>query len=145
MTKPPLEKSVFIQVPCQRAFDAFFDGADLRHWWRTDREILALREDGLYALHWSSQDKEYALFGRIRELQAARQFQLASLFYFPPGEQNVGPMDVWIRFEPEDEGTRIQVLQTGFGEGPFWDRYYEDAQSGWENALQSLKNYLEER
>ena len=54
-----------------------------------------------------------------------------------------GPTHVAVTFEPEREGTRLRLVQSGFGDGPEWDEWYENFDAGWAHLLARLATAAE--
>lgn len=43
---------------------------------------------------------------------------------------------------PEGQGTRLVLVETGFGEGPWWDVLIEEEREGWDETLARLERLL---
>jgi uncharacterized protein YndB with AHSA1/START domain len=54
-----------------------------------------------------------------------------------------GPSRLEVTIEPEEDGSLVRLVQSGFGEGPEWDEQYEAMLSGWMVAMAILKLFLE--
>ena len=65
-------------------------------------------------------------------------FFLAEAFWQPPDGEPIGPMALEVHARPHGNGrvTMLTVRQSGEGEGPRWERYFQIMGHGWEGALQ---------
>ena len=54
-------------------------------------------------------------------------------------------MALEVQCRPHGNGrqTMLTVRQSGEGEGPRWERYFEIMGRGWEGALQEMKDYMD--
>jgi len=59
------------------------------------------------------------------------------------GKDALGATQVEISLEPAGEGTHVQVVQSGFGEGKEWDASRELAAGGWETGLENLESIFD--
>ena len=148
-----VERTVIIQAPPERVVAAFFDAADLAHWWQVVRSVTVPRPLGTYAVEWESTDYRDELLGRlggifhgtIMEFRPGVEFFVADAYWQPPEGEAIGPMALEVQCRPQGGPhiTRLSVRQTGADDGARWERYFEVVAAGWQRALAELKNYLD--
>ena len=82
-------------------------------------------------------------YGAGRHANAA--FFVAEAYWQPPDGEPIGPMALEVHCRPHGNGrsTMVSVRQSGQGEGPRWQRYFEIMGHGWEGALQEMKDYMD--
>lgn len=148
-----VKRSLLIQAPPARVLAAFFDTRDLAGWWRVVRAVTVARPLGLYAVEWEStpfKDEVLrrlggAFHGTIIDYRANAAFFVAEAYWQPPDGEPIGPMALEVHCRPHGNGrsTMVSVRQSGQGEGPRWQRYFEIMGHGWEGALQEMKDYMD--
>jgi uncharacterized protein YndB with AHSA1/START domain len=155
-----LDLTVVIHAPQDLVLKAFFDNDALGAWWSTARSVTIPRVLGPYVVEWQPTDFRDAVFGRlggvlrgtVMQFDATTGFFLADVFWLPPDSDPVGPMTLEVVCravsQPEGNGTHVgnttvHVRQTGFEDSPRWRHYYELINTGWEQALRSMKMLLE--
>jgi hypothetical protein len=52
-------------------------------------------------------------------------------------------LEVHCRPHGNARATMVTVKQSGEGEGPRWERYFDIMRRGWEGALQEMKDYID--
>lgn len=60
------------------------------------------------------------------------------------GGDNPDSLVTTVTIEPEGHGTRVVVVQSGFGVGPDWDALFEGFSAGWSFILENLRRFLAE-
>ncbi len=146
-------RSQLIPAPPARVIAAFFEDADLRQWWQVSRSLTVPRALGMYAIEWQSTDFTDDVLGRlggafhgtIIDYRPHAAFFLADVFWQPPDGDPIGPMALEVQARPHGNGrqTMLTVRQSGEGEGPRWERYFEIMDRGWEGALDELKHFMD--
>jgi uncharacterized protein YndB with AHSA1/START domain len=146
-------RTQLIQAPPARVMAAFFNEADLKAWWSTSRSLTVQRPLGMYAVEWEPTEFRDALLGRlggafhgtIIDYRPNAAFFLAEAFWQPPDGDPIGPMALEVQARPHSNGraTMLTVRQSGEGEGPRWERYFQIMGHGWEGALQELKDFMD--
>jgi uncharacterized protein YndB with AHSA1/START domain len=148
-----LECSVLINAAPDRILKAFFDSHALNAWWGVAHAVTAPRPLGPYALEWSPSEFRDEVLGTLGgifrgtvvQFDSGSGFFVADVFWLPPEGDPIGPMALEVTVTPNEGGaTRVDVRQSGFEDGIRWRRYYEVVGLGWERALASLKNLLEQ-
>ena len=148
-----LTRTQLVQAPPARVMQAFFNEADLRGWWQVTRAFAVPRPLGVYAIEWESTDFKYdtlgrlggSLHGMVIDMRPGASFFLANMYWQPPDGDPIGPMALEVQCRPHGNGrqTMVTVKQSGEGEGPRWERYFQIMTRGWEAALQEMKDYID--
>jgi uncharacterized protein YndB with AHSA1/START domain len=146
-------RTQLIAAPPARVMQAFFDDADLKRWWGVSRAVTVARALGMYAIEWRSTDFKDDVLGRlggafhgtIIDYRPNAAFFLAEAFWQPPDGDPIGPMALEVHARPQGNGrqTMLTVRQSGEGEGPRWERYFQIVDRGWEGALLELKEFMD--
>jgi uncharacterized protein YndB with AHSA1/START domain len=146
-------RTQLIQAPPARVMQAFFSDVDLKHWWQVTRVFAVARPLGMYAIEWESTDFKDEILGRlggsfhgtIIDYRPNAAFFLADTYWQPPDGDPIGPMALEVHCRPQGNGrqTMVTVRQSGEGEGPRWERYFQIMTRGWEGALQEMKDYID--
>ena len=86
-----------------------------------------------------------AFHGTVIDYRPNAAIFLADAFWQPPDGDPIGPMALEVQARPHGNGrmTSLTVRQSGEGEGPRWERYFQIMGRGWEGALQALKDYMD--
>lgn len=161
-----LNLTITIAAPPGPILAAFFDAPALARWWQVVRTVATPRPLGAYAVEWAPTEFRDDLLGRLGgvfhgtviQYQAGRGFFVADAYWLPPDTEPIGPMALEVSCGPvdsrgwsrlrrpgtNDAATELRVIQNGFEESPRWRRYYEVIGAGWQRALESLRDYVEE-
>ena len=152
-TRLDVTRTELIQAPPARVLAAFFDGKDLADWWQVTRSVTVARPLGTYAIEWESTDFKDDVLGRlggtfhgtIIDYRANGAFFIGEAYWQPPDGEPIGPMALEVHCRPHGNGrsTMLTVRQSGEGEGPRWERYFEIMSRGWEFALLDMKAFME--
>lgn len=145
------EHSILITVAPTRVLAAFFDPAALVAWWKTSRSVTTPRVLGVYAVEWAPIPGEDEVlghlggvfYGSILDYRPSQEFFVGDAWWLPPDGDPLGPMALEVRCEMAGPACRLIVTQSGFDEGPRWDRYYDVIAAGWKASLTRLKTLLE--
>ncbi len=148
-----VKRSLVIQAPPARVLAAFFDSKDLAGWWQVVRAVTVPRPMGMYAIEWESTPFSDDVLGRlggtfhgtIIDYRPNGAFFVAEAYWQPPDGDPIGPMALEVHCRPHGNGraTMLTVRQSGEGDGPRWQRYFEIMGHGWEGALQEMKDYMD--
>lgn len=148
-----ITRTQLIQAPPARVMQAFFTDTDLKGWWQVTRAFTVARTLGMYAIEWESTDFKDEILGRlggsfygmIMDYRPNAAFFLAEAYWQPPDGEPIGPMALEVQCRPHGNGrqTMITVRQSGEGEGPRWERYFQIMNRGWEGALSEMKSYID--
>jgi len=152
-----LERTLTINAPPDRVLNAFFDADALRTWWGAVNAVTMPRTLGPYAIEWPTSELRDEVLGplggifrgNVMQFESGAGFFVADLFWLPPEGDPIGPMglDVAVSLSPasrlEIAVTELRVTQSGFEDNARWRRYYEVIGLGWDRALRTLKQLLE--
>ena len=148
-----ITRSQLIQAPPARVMAAFFSDQDLKNWWQVTRAFTVPRPLGMYAIEWDTTTFKDDVLGRlggafhgtIIDYRRHAAFFIAEAFWQPPDGDPIGPMALEVQARPQGNGrlTMLTVRQSGEGEGPRWERYFQIMGRGWEGALQEMKDYMD--
>jgi uncharacterized protein YndB with AHSA1/START domain len=147
-----IDTNLTIVAPREQVLEAFFDPEALVAWWQVKRSVCMPRPLGTYAVEWTPTDWRDdvlgrlggALHGTVMEFKTGREFFLADTYWTPPDGGPIGPMALEVTCSKSRWGTELHLRQSGFEESARWRRYYEVITPGWEQALKSLKGWLED-
>ena len=152
-TRLDVTRTELIQAPPARVLAAFFDSRDLADWWQVTRSVTVARPLGTYAIEWASTDFKDDVLGRlggtfhgtIIDYRANGTFFIGEAYWQPPDGEPLGPMALEVHCRPHGNGrsTMLTVRQSGDGEGPRWERYFEIMSRGWEFALLDMKSFMQ--
>lgn len=129
-----IEQTVVVAVPVERAWQAFTDSEERSKWEAPEYQIDPRPGGKLrYSIPpWPAVD------GEVLEVDPGRRLVAT---------EGVGILDgatrVTVTFEDAGTGTRITVVQSGFGTGASWQDALESHGRGWARALRDLVLYLE--
>lgn len=130
---------------------AFFDPAALASWWQTRHSVTTPRVLGVYAVEWApTADQDDVLgrlggvfYGIVIDYKPGRELFIGDAWWLPPDAEPLGPMALEVRCAMDGPACRLHVAQSGFADGPRWDRYYDVVASGWRASLAKLKALAE--
>jgi len=129
-----VEHTFVVAVPVERAWSAFTDSHERSQWEAPEYEIDP-QPGG--KLHWRIPPWP-TVEGEVLEVEPNRRLVMSE------GEGVIeGATRVTVTFESVDDGTRITVVQAGFGDGARWRDQLEGHHYGWELAIRDLVLYLE--
>jgi uncharacterized protein YndB with AHSA1/START domain len=129
-----VEQTFVVAVPVERAWQAFTDATECAKWQAPEYEIDP-RPGG--KLRWTIPPWD-AVHGEVLEVEPGRRLVTTE------GEGVLdGTTRVTVTFESVTAGTRITVVQSGFGTGAAWDDQLEGHRHGWAQAIRDLVLYLE--
>ena len=134
-----------------RVLGAFFDPEALSAWWQVSRSVTTPRPLGAYAIDWGATGDEDEILGALGgvfhgtviDFQPGKEAFIADAWWLPPSGEPLGPMALEIRCAMDGPACRLTVRQSGFGDGPRWQRYREVIARGWQASLAALKTHAE--
>ena len=146
------EHVVQIAATPTQVLAAFFDPEALAAWWKATRAVTTPRPLGIYAVEWqTSPVRDDVLgslggvfYGTVMEFRNGREFFLADAYWLPPQSPPIGPMALEVSCRVDGPGTQLRVRQSAAEDGVRWQRYNELIAEGWEESLDTLKQYLEQ-
>jgi uncharacterized protein YndB with AHSA1/START domain len=154
---PNFTHSLVIGASPARVLGAFFDPIVLAVWWQTARSVTTPALFGAYAVEWDTTEYRDEILGplggtfhgTVVEYKPGHEFFVADAFWIPPEGDPIGPMALEVVCEPHPPKrppaptTLLRVSQRGYEESDRWARYYDVITTGWQQALESMKTYLE--
>lgn len=137
-----IERSLFVRAERGAVYDLFATKKGLESWFPTKAEVGAKPGDP-YRLLFSG--PEHAEPVRIdgRLLEAKKGERLAFLWRSGARPSKARPTIVTVDFAEAPGGTRVTLVESGFGEGPEWDAHYLENSEGWASELDKIFPVLE--
>lgn len=135
---PPVRKSVLVPWPVERAFHRFT--TDIADWWplsthsvgRSESRTVAFESRVGGRLFETLQDGTEAEWGRVTVWEPPSRVA----FTWYPGRDEETGQNVEVTFHPEDEGTRVELVHTGWERIPDKPRETrDDYDSGWDFVI----------
>ena len=117
--------------------DVYYAVSTSQGWrdWLVDAAYFRATPGGSFHLSW---DTGWYVSGTVEVLEKPSKVILEWR-----GKDAPGTTPVAITLEPAGEGTRVQIVQSGFGEGKRWDASKELAAGGWETGLENLESIFD--
>lgn len=141
-----VRREVVVRAEPARVFSAFTDIHDVLAWF-ADGAVIGRRVGGNWGLGWyadEDSDEGYHVLGTFEVYEPASRLVVRDLTFSTPEGESWSGMRLSVRFEAEEGGTRVTILQDGIGSGPSWDGYAAGLGPGWERSLADLRAWLEE-
>jgi uncharacterized protein YndB with AHSA1/START domain len=140
-----VEASVIINKPPAVVLAAFTEQHHLYNWWKVSKSLIDLRKGGLYSLAWQTNSAalSFVYSGTVGEYLPGCQLRIDNLVYINPERSVLGPMQLLIMTTPEHGKTVLDIIQSGYQQGPDWDWYYEAVKAAWPAVSLQIKDYLE--
>jgi len=114
---------------------ALTEAAELERWFPLEARV----QPGAGGAMWLSWKNEFASELEILAWEPGRHLRTGWRFHAHDGDLLVTDY----RLEPEDDGTVVRVVTSGFPSDAAWDDWIEGTARGWRFELVSLKRYLE--
>ncbi|MEZ5291677.1 MAG: hypothetical protein R2745_11370 [Vicinamibacterales bacterium] len=148
---PSFVLSTEVNAPVARVLQAFFSHTDLSYWWDAERSVAVARASGPYAVTWPASELRDPLLGQLGGTLHGtimdcgdRGFFVADVHWQPPDGEPLGPMALEVSCQPAaPERTTVTVRQTASEDGERWQRYFTLTRAGLDEALATLKDYIE--
>jgi uncharacterized protein YndB with AHSA1/START domain len=140
-----IDIQIVIENPAARVFDAWLN-PNLLERWLTHKANVQREVGGKYELFWDEKNMEHnSTRGcTITELVPDREISFSWRGPQQYAELMKDHTQVFIRLEPQEEGgTLLRFIHTGWGAGPEWDKAREWQAEAWQEAIENLKNMLE--
>lgn len=128
-----LEKELFIRAAPERVWRALTEKAELEQWFLTEAMVDA-RPGGTLRFAWQQDTVD----GHFLALDPPHH-----LVFSWQEQHNLGATTVTIDLTPQEDGTLLRLVHTGFGSGPEWDTTFTGTDSGWSAELENLRIWLE--
>ena len=135
-----IERTVDIAHPPAKVWAALTTAEGLGHWFG-HKATIDLRPGGSAQMTWDSGDRAEM---RIERVEEAAVFGYTWHIYGLPEED---PRRTYVEFtlEPDGEGTRLTVVESGFAQLPddAYKKAYDGNTGGWASELGELVEYLD--
>ena len=117
----------------------------LKNWWGVEKALIELKPGGLYSLVWkiTNDSMGFVTTGIVAEYLPACQLKIQNMVYFSPQRSVLGPMELLVLTTPEEIGTTLTIVQSGYQNGSDWDWYYQAVKEAWPIVSVKIKDYLE--
>jgi uncharacterized protein YndB with AHSA1/START domain len=135
-----VERSIWINAPRERVWEAITDAEQIKQWWGGEDhwEISALQVGGTIKFG----DPNDLMTATIGVLDPPREF----LIHWPPQEQYHSiSMSTRYILEEENEGTRVTVSETGYEALPddIRQKRLDSTAEGYRQVMEGLKAFIE--
>lgn len=140
-----IDIQVVIANPAEQVFQAWLN-PNLLERWLVHKANVEPAVGGAYELFWDEKNLELNSTRGCRITDIVRNRELSFSWRGPqPYSELMGDRtQVFIRLEPRgDEGTLLRFVHTGWGAGPEWERARQWQAQLWREAIENLKNMLE--
>lgn len=140
-----IEREIVIDAPIDVVWRVVTEPDQIRQWF-TDETEIELRVGGTGRLHFQSGDSYQLL---IEALEPPRRF--AFRWVQPEGSivRAENSMLVEFTLHPEEGGTRLRVVESGFDSVDWSDprkqKYADDHTGGWQTILGRLRDHAEKQ
>jgi len=142
----PVVRSITIRATRLDAFDAFTRVSDLLSW-LCEGALVGLRPGGNWAVGFTDARglTEATILGKIREFERGRRLLVGDISYEPREGDALSGIRLEVTFSdtPPAGSCVVTIRQDVPDEGPAYDLYRDEAETGWETSLSDLKKYLE--
>jgi uncharacterized protein YndB with AHSA1/START domain len=138
MEKMTVERSIWIDAPRERVWQAITTSEQIRQWWGDYWEISSLQVGATVKFG----DAADPMLATVAVAEAPREFSIQ----WPPQEQ-YHHIEIFTTFllAEENGGTRVTVTETGFEALPedIRQKRYDSTAQGYETVLADLKAFVE--
>ena len=114
--------------------DVYYAFSTSQGWrdWLVDAALFRTPAGGSYHLSW---DSGWYAAGEVKRLDKPNAVELSW-----HGKGDPADTQVSITLEPVADGTQVEIVHSGFGEGEAWESARQEAVSGWEVGLENLES-----
>jgi uncharacterized protein YndB with AHSA1/START domain len=145
----PLRYTSDLACPRDRVWDAWTRADDLARWLCL-RAVVEPVVGGRYELFWnpdaSRPDSDSTLGCRLLAVDRPRLLRFtwrgADEVADVMNAIGTAPTEVEVRLFPTPDGTRLEVLHEGWGDGSDWERARAWFDRAWSGALEALRGHL---
>lgn len=131
-----IDTEAFLPAPAERVYAALTNQDELRRWF--SREARFEPVPGA-SYRFSDPTWSGGVTGRGRVLAASPSAGLALTWHWDP---ELPPTELLVLLEPAAAGVKLRLVHSGWGTGAEFNRAFEEAKEGWEDALFLLHRYL---
>jgi uncharacterized protein YndB with AHSA1/START domain len=143
-----IELTKEFSVTADTLYKAWTTEEDLKQWWQPMENTLThlvneLNEGGKVEYQFSTAEGEeaFTISGTYKEVQPAKKLVYTWNWKLPSPSVQDTDFLLTIEFSSKDSGSRLHVIQEKFTSAEAVQPHRE----GWENALESLASYLQQK
>jgi uncharacterized protein YndB with AHSA1/START domain len=148
MVPDSIERETFISAPPERVWTLITEAEHLGRWFGDAGAEIDLRPGGAMALHWADHGTNH---GRVVAVEPPTRFAYRwAPFKDPGGEEPVEGNSTLVEFtlQPEGDGTRLRVVESGFASLATSDEQrasnHAGNPTGWRLETDELRAYAEQ-
>jgi uncharacterized protein YndB with AHSA1/START domain len=147
MVRDRIERETVIDAPLERVWEVITEAEHLGRWFGNAGAEIDLRPGGAMVLRWAP---DRAHHGRVVAVEPPTRFSYRwAPFDDPGGDEPVEGNSTLVEFtlQPEGDGTRLRVVETGFASLAASDeqraRNVDGNTGGWQRETDELREYAE--
>ena len=147
MVPDRIERETFINAPIERVWTLITEAEHLGRWFGDAGAEIDLRPGGAMVLRWTGHGTNH---GRVVAIEPRTRFAYRwAPFKDPGGEKPVEGNSTLVEFtlQPEGDGTRLRVVESGFASLATSDeqraKNHEGNTEGWQHETDELREYAE--
>ncbi len=139
-----IDIQIVIERPLARVFEAWIKPEMLERW-LARKAVVDPRVGGAYELFWDPEDPEAddtagcRIIGLVPDAELSFSWKGPKEFAAVMGDKT----SIFVRLEPREESTLLRFVHRGWGSGSDWDKARRSQAEAWKEALENLKNMLE--
>lgn len=144
-----IERSVDLNAPIDKVWRALTDHKEFGTWFRVDLERPFVEGEVTFGKVTYPGHEGLPFWARVKAIDEPNRFS-----FIWPMDETVSPDDpdlqhkvtrVEFRLEPEGEGTRLRLRESGFENLPENKRLqaFRDNEGGWDAQMQNIKTHVE--
>ena len=139
-----IDIQVLIESPLGKVFEAWSKPEMLERW-LARKAVVDLRVGGAYELFWDPKDPKAdntagcRIIGLVPDAELSFSWKGPKQFAAVMGDKT----SIFVRLERRDDATLLRFVHTGWGSGSDWDKARRSQAEAWKEALENLKNMLE--
>ena len=139
-----IDIQILIENPVKNVYEAWVN-PDLLERWLTRKANVQPSVGGAYELFWDPEHPDQNSTRGCRITDLVPNSELSFNWKGPEEYKDVMGTEtqVFVRFEPRDGGTLVRFVHTGWGAGARWDKARQWQADAWKEAIENLKNMLE--
>lgn len=141
---PDIDIQVLIDKPIADVFEAWLK-PDLLERWLTRKANVQPAVGGAYELFWDPDhpEKNSTLGCRITDLVPNSELSFNWRGPVEFADLMGDKTQVFVRLESKEDLTLLRFVHTGWGSGPRWEKARRWQAQAWKEAIENLKNMLE--
>jgi uncharacterized protein YndB with AHSA1/START domain len=145
MTPDRIEREITIAAPVERVWSVLTEPEHISGWFAERGAEIDLRPGGALILHWNEWPTTTA---RVEVVEPPRRFAYRWTAHHAAAEEPKKGNSTLVEFTltPEGDGTRLQVVETGFASLATSEEQirenYDDNVGGWKQVLEQFDAYV---